>query len=80
MLSRCTRGLSCILIRSTPQAVGDWEGFSKPMKASASGPRGPRSPRARRGTRGTALRAAALARAAAPARWDRNARDSLEHK
>lgn len=44
MLSRCTRGLSCILIGSAPQVVGDWKGFSKSRKASASGPRSPCSP------------------------------------
>lgn len=71
MLSRCIKGLSCICIGSAPQAVRAWKGFSKSTKASAGGPAAPAPP---------GLGAAARAPRSAPARWDRNVRDGLDHK
>lgn len=73
MLSRATRGLSAVLIRSTLQAVQGWKGFSKSTKASARALRRPC-------THSTTLCTAVSARATAPERWDRKVRDSLEHK
>ena len=44
MPSRCTRGLSCVLIRSAPEADQDCKGFSKSTEASAGSPCGPCCP------------------------------------